>query len=261
MADAPASLPDLIRSVEERAGDDEPLERLEAAAGLAGELGDIAEQLLDHFVGEARQRDVSWAQIGERLGVSKQAAQQRFVSDRRGGPFRHFGEAQLVIAKAQEEARELGHNRVGTEHLLLGVLAQTERPAVEAIGALGVTADAVRAHVAEARPRGESSASGPFLRFMPRARRVLGMSIGGARWMGHEEVLPEHVLLAILRDRESGGAQIVAELAGPKQVRAKVLEALFPDGVPEWVAEQEPAPWAQRGRRRRGGARLDPRRC
>jgi hypothetical protein len=260
MPDAPASLPDLIHAVEERAGDDESLERLQVAAGLAGELGDIAEQLLDHFVGEARQHGGSWAEIGERLGVSKQAAQQRFVSDRRGGPFRHFGEAQLVIAKAQEEAQELGHNRVGTEHLLLGVLAQPDRPAVEAIGALGVTADAVRAHVADALPRGETSASGPFLRFMPRAKRVLGMSIGGAHWMGHQEVLPEHVLLAILRDRESGGAQIVAELAGPKQVRTRVLEALFPDGVPEWVAQQGPPPWGQRGRRR-GGGRPGPRRC
>jgi Clp amino terminal domain, pathogenicity island component len=254
MPDASCSLPALIRTVEERAGEDEPLERLQVATDLAGELGDIAEQLLDHFVGEARQRGSSWAQIGDRFGVSKQAAQQRFVSDRRGGPFRHFGEAQSVIAKAQEEARELGHNRVGTEHLLLGVLAQTGRPAVEAIGALGVTADAARAQVADALPRGESAA--PVLRFMPRAKRVLGMSIGGARWMGHEDVLPEHVLLAILRDRESGGAQVVAELAGPREVRTKVLEALFPDGVPEWIAQQGPSPWAHGHRRGRG-----PRRC
>jgi hypothetical protein len=258
MADAPASLPDLIRAVEEGAAEDAPLERLGLASGIAAELGDIAEQLLDHFVGEARQHGSSWAEIGERLGVSKQAAQQRFVSDRRGGPFRHFGEAQQVITKAQEEAQELGHSRVGTEHLLLGVLGQADRPAVEAVGALGVTADAAREQLVDALPRGESSAQ--FLRFTPRARRVLGMAIGGARWMGHEDVQPEHVLLAIMRDRDSGGAQIVAELAGPKQVRTKVLEALFPDGVPEWVTQQGPPPWAL-GRGRGRGRGRGPRWC
>jgi hypothetical protein len=249
MEASPLALPDLIRTVEERAGD-EPLERLQAATEFAGELGDVADQLLDHFVGEARKGGCSWAQIGERFGVSKQAAQQRFVSGHRGAPFRNFGEeARAVIVKAQEEARELGHGRVGTEHLLLGVLAQGERPGIQALATLGVTAEAARARVADVVPRRVSAGHG--IRFMPRAKRVIGMSMGGSRWMGHEEVLPEHLLLAMLRDRESGGAQIVSELAAHEDVRGKVLEALFPEGVPEWVAKQGPPPWAHRRRRGR----------
>jgi hypothetical protein len=253
MAEASPSLEDLIGLVESRAAG-EPLDRLQAAVVLAGELGDLSDQLLDHFVTEARGGGCSWAQIGERLGVTKQAAQQRFVPGSGMGPFRVFSaDAREAVSAAQDAARGLKHDYVGTEHLLLAVLGLADRPAVAALAARGLTADGARAKIVELVGEGSAEPAGS-LRFAPRAKRTIGMAIGGARWMGHREVAPEHLLLAMLRDGRSVGGQVMRELAGDRdETRLQILEGLFgEEEIPNWVREGELPPWMHRRGRGRG---------
>src|SRR5947209_17934049 len=150
-----SELPDLdrlIAAVAESAATDEPLARLAAAARARDELDAITEALLDHFIEEARQAGCSWSQIGNVLGVSKQAVQQRHTatesvarqiltrlttrsgSERGPGLFTRFTpRARASVAHAQEAARRLRHGSIGTEHVLLGLMAEPEGIAARAL--------------------------------------------------------------------------------------------------------------------------------
>ena len=131
MAD-PIDLQGLIGWVHARSASDSELDRLQAAVDVAATVAGIQDALVDHFVSRAREAGCSWTEIGARLGVTKQAAQQRFVrkwwparvKPFGRGPFTRFTPpARRVVVEAQRNARELGHNYIGTEHLLLGLLA------------------------------------------------------------------------------------------------------------------------------------------
>jgi hypothetical protein len=107
------SLERLVASVEGSAAGASSLDRLSAAAALAARLREQADDLLDHFVRAARRDERSWAEIGQALGVSKQAAQQRFVAPVPTAPSwpEHFDPAaREALARGQQEARALGHN-------------------------------------------------------------------------------------------------------------------------------------------------------
>src|SRR3954447_22296147 len=123
-----AEIDELLRLVERRAGSASPLDRLQAAVGLAGERRAHDEAVLDHFVAAARRGGCSWTEIGAALGVSKQAAHQRFPAAGAAGawPSQASDTVRAVLACAQEEARAMGHNYLGTEHVLLGLLAQRD---------------------------------------------------------------------------------------------------------------------------------------
>src|ERR671934_3075739 len=141
------SLAHLVREVESHADEAAPLERLTAAFELAERVRGRADELVDHFVQAARASGCSWAEIGSRLGISKQAAQQRFVAVAAMGEAWPPGldeRAGAAFASAAGEARALGHYYVGPEHLLLALLAQPEELAARALEALGVTAEAIR---------------------------------------------------------------------------------------------------------------------
>src|SRR5437763_844302 len=125
-----------------------PLDRLAAAAELAGRLRARGDQLLDQFVDAARSGGASWAEIGCTLGTSKQAAHERFaaLADPPAGhaPFGLTGTAAAVLSSAGQEALALGNHFIAPEHLVLGLLAQPDELAAQALAQLGVTADAVR---------------------------------------------------------------------------------------------------------------------
>src|SRR5919204_1140097 len=138
---------DIAALVEQRTESTAPLDRLQAAVSVVDELRGVGEEVLDRFVAEARAAGSSWSQIGAALGVSKQAAQQRFPA---GGPlsswpYRVTDTVRAAMVVAQEESRELGHNYVGNEHLLLGLLAQTDGMAADVLSALGITREAILA--------------------------------------------------------------------------------------------------------------------
>lgn len=139
---------------------------------------------------------------------------------------RFSGSARRVVELAQHEARALDHNYVGTEHLLLGLLAERQGVADQALRALGVSAEAIRARVTEIVGRGEPSAGGA-IPFTPRSKRVLQLAVTEAKAMGDDEVGTEHLLLGLLQEGEGVAAETLADLgADDQRVRLQVSALL-----------------------------------
>src|SRR4051794_31697342 len=129
----PVRLDDLISAV--ASAHDAPLEQLSRAVLLAESLDEMADHLIGHFVDQARRSGASWSEIGGSMGVSKQAAQKRFVAKGRDTPgdldasqgFSRFDdEARAAVVAAQEQARTAGNETIGISHLLLGLLADPD---------------------------------------------------------------------------------------------------------------------------------------
>jgi len=133
--------------------------------------------------------------------------------------------ARRVVVLAQEEARLLSHNYIGTEHLLLGLLHTDHGGiAARALESLGVTLDAARDQVREIIGEGQQSQQG-HIPFTPRAKKVLELSLREALNLGDDHIGTEHLLLGLLAEADDVGAQIVARLgASPRAVREKVIE-------------------------------------
>src|SRR4051794_24875097 len=130
------------------------LDQLSDAVLAADHLGDVADHLIGHFVDQARRSGASWTEIGRSMGVTKQAAQKRFVPKDPGEPsdldpsqgFSRFTpRARNVVVSAQNEARAASNAEIGPAHLVLGLLADPEGLAARAITDRGLTLDAVRA--------------------------------------------------------------------------------------------------------------------
>jgi hypothetical protein len=142
---------------------------------------------------------------------------------------RFTGEARQVVVLAQEQARALSHDHIGTEHVLLALLAQADSPVARGLAGLGLTADAARDAVLEAVPRGTKAPSG-HIPFTPRSKRVLEMSLRESLNRGEEHIGPEHLLLGILAEgrgvaarillRDGRTAEAVREVAVPPGGRA-----------------------------------------
>jgi ATP-dependent Clp protease ATP-binding subunit ClpC len=134
--------------------------------------------------------------------------------------------ARRVVVLAQEEARRLSHNYIGTEHVLLGLLHEEEGIAAQALTALGVSLDEVRRRVEEIIGRGQEPLSG-HIPFTPRVKKVLELSLREAMDLGHNYIGTEHILLGLVREGEGVAAQVLTALgAGEDRVREKVTELL-----------------------------------
>ena len=223
-------LPDLdrlIAAVAESAASDDALTRLAAAASARDELDDLTEALLDHFIEEARQAGCSWSQIGNVLGVSKQAAQQRHTAmesvarqlltrlagrrrSGRGLLFTRFTPtARASVALAQSAARRLRHRSIGTEHVLLGLLGQPDGLAATAFAELGVTEAATESAIVDQIGYGQEEVQG-HIPFTPRSKKVLELSLREAIRLGHDHIGTEHILLGLLREGEGVAADVLA---------------------------------------------------
>jgi ATP-dependent Clp protease ATP-binding subunit ClpA len=134
---------------------------------------------------------------------------------------RFSGEARHVVVSAQEEARDLDHNYIGTEHLLLGLLT-SDSLANASLKALGYTHDNVQAKVEEIVGRGKASPGG-HIPFTPRAKKVLELSLREALQLKHNYIGTEHILLGLLREGEGVAAQILADKHSLDQIRGDVL--------------------------------------
>jgi Clp amino terminal domain, pathogenicity island component len=235
-------LNDLIQDVERRAPSTDPLDRLSAAVLQHEELAAQADQLLDHFVHEAREAGCSWTQIGEVLGVTKQAAQQRHGAGgggwlswlfgtkggRSGGRLftRFTDRARNSVTEAQVAARELGHDRIGTEHVLIGLFSEPESIAAKLLAAWSVTRDDV-VHEVETRVGRCEGAPKGHIPFTPQAKNVLKLTLDQALGLGHNYIGTEHILLGLLAADDGLAAQILTDRGVTlPQARYAIVEAL-----------------------------------
>lgn len=220
--ESPQSLPRLtalIEEIESHHHDDavpgipEHLTHLTHAVIAASGLTDLADHLVGHFVDAARAAGASWAQIGECLGVSKQAVQQRFVprdpgtvadfensftlKSAKGRFSRYTDRAKHCVHAAEEAARATAGNEVGPVHLLLGLFAEPEGLAVRIMTTLGAEPGAVRQAAIDALPPVAAPPEGP-IPFKAEGRKVLDLAVREALRLGHNYVGTEHLLAALL---------------------------------------------------------------
>ena len=232
MSPLPARLDDLIAHVLTQQPEGDALARLSAAAVAGEQLGELSDHLIGHFVDQARRAGASWTEIGRSMGVTKQAAQQRFVPRAAGDPpafepsrFGRFTDrARKVVTRAEAEARQAGHDHVGVEHVVLGLLDEREALAARAIEAQGVALDDARVAIVNLL----GPVGGPLpehIPFSPAAKKLLELTLREALRMGHNYVGTEHVLLAVLDDDTPSA--IVLRGLGVERVAAEA-----------WITEQ-----------------------
>ena len=229
---APVELPDLVRAVRERTTGTSALDRVAVAVRYSEALKSLGDDLVGHFVDEARRSGCSWAQIGSHLGVSKQAAQQRHTlrqlfRARRSRTHRKTlpplgREAEEVLAHADAQARRLKHNYLGTEHLLLGLLKKRPGRGGRILRDMGLVPQAVLSKVRRVIGEGIDAPAGP-IPFTPRAKKVLELSARTAEASGQTQVLEHHLLMGLIDEGEGLAARILAD---NHVTRRRVEEAL-----------------------------------
>jgi len=134
--------------------------------------------------------------------------------------------ARRVVVLAQEEARMLNHNYIGTEHILLGLIHEGEGVAAKALESLGISLEAVRSQVEEIIGQGQTPPTG-HIPFTPRAKKVLELSLREALQLGHNYIGTEHILLGLIREGEGVAAQVLVKLgADLNKVRQQVIQLL-----------------------------------
>jgi ATP-dependent Clp protease ATP-binding subunit ClpC len=154
--------------------------------------------------------------------------------------------ARRVVVLAQEEARMLNHNYIGTEHILLGLIHEGEGVAAKALESLGISLEAVRQQVEEIIGQGQQAPSG-HIPFTPRAKKVLELSLRESLQLGHNYIGTEHILLGLIREGEGVAAQVLVKLgADLNRVRQQVIQLLHgrqgeePEGPAEARREHRP---------------------
>src|SRR5439155_11583378 len=217
----------LIAEVEADATSPDPLDRLATAAAMAADIAGLADHLIGHYVDQARHAGASWADIGAEIGVTKQAAHRRHLArGRRHGrrddafdvPSGRLRLATDDFKAALEHAHEaaedprLRHGCVGTEHLLLGVLAVPESVGAQALVNLGVTTDEVRARVEQELALGEHPPSARRMSFSPRAKRVLHHAHRTARRERCRFLGTEHIVMAMAGGDDVAGQGVATEI-------------------------------------------------
>ena len=207
-ATASIRLDDLIDAIKKVHTD--ALDQLQDAMIAADHLGDVADHLIGHFVDQARRSGASWTDIGKSMGVTRQAAQKRFVPkaeadlDPSQGFGRYTPRARQVVVVAHNEAKSAGNTESLPAHLVLGLVAEQEGVAAQAITAQGVTLDAVREAAKAALP--PAAAEVPeLIPYGPPAKKVLELTFREALRLGHNYVGTEHILLALLEFENGEG--------------------------------------------------------
>jgi hypothetical protein len=211
MKQPPISLDQLIELVRAQHPDGDALERLTDAMSLSTYLSEQADHLIGHFVDQARANGASWSQIGAAMGVTKQAAQQRWVPrwtpDLMGRTFSRFTDrARNVLTHANRLAAGNGAGTIGAEHVLLGLFSEPEGVAAKVLADLRVTRAAVAEAVGISGPPADEVA---MLGFGDADKTMLDRTLGEALKLGHNYVGTEHILLGIL----ASDLPVVATLA------------------------------------------------
>jgi ATP-dependent Clp protease ATP-binding subunit ClpA len=170
---------------------------------------------------------------------------------------RFTDQARRVVVLAQEEARLLNHDYVGTEHLLLGLAHEGQGVAAIALESLGIRLEAMRSQVEEVIGQGQMAPSG-HIPFTPRAKKVLELSLREAQQLGHDYIGTEHLLLGLVREGEGVAARVLVKLgADLPRVRQQVVQLLSGSaGGPEAAAEMRPVAMTVPEELREAGERL-----
>jgi hypothetical protein len=207
----PIRLDDLIDAIKKV--HPEPLDQLTDAMLAADHLGDVADHLIGHFVDQARRSGASWTEIGQAMGVTKQAARKRFQPKDPGLPsdldpaqgFSRFTpRARNVVMAAHQEAKAAGNDEVGPVHLVLGLLHEPEAVAAKVIAEQGVSLDDVRRRATAVLPaRLEASQVPEVVPYDLEARKALELTFREALRLGHNYIGTEHILLALLELEDS----------------------------------------------------------
>ncbi|MFJ3900620.1 Clp protease N-terminal domain-containing protein [Streptomyces sp. NPDC090025] len=210
----PVRLDDLIDAIKKSRPDD-ALDQLSDAVIAADHLGEVADHLIGHFVDQARRAGASWTDIGKSMGVTRQAAQKRFVPkddkeadaakmDPNAGFSRFTPRARNVVVAAQNEAIAARNDKTVPTHLALGLLAEPDGLAARWITGTGVTAEAFRAAVTPVLP--PAAAEVPALiPYDADAKKVLELTFREALRLGHNYVGTEHILLALMEFEDGKG--------------------------------------------------------
>jgi hypothetical protein len=224
MTPAP-TMTEIIDAIRADSASADPLDQLVTAAEMVAAISEVSDSALGFFVDQCRRNGRSWAEISGALGVTKQAAHKRFTATE--------PTAELLTALAQgglfaagQEAIRLGHNYVGTEHLLLGLLDSKRGIACQVLNDRGVVRKTVRERIAAIVPPvpGHLSTPGPYT---PRATQCLTRATSEALTLGHNYVGTEHLLLAVSADADGLAAQILTALGTTHDdLRAAVIAKL-----------------------------------
>ncbi|MBO1330593.1 Clp protease N-terminal domain-containing protein [Streptomyces sp. VRA16 Mangrove soil] len=202
-------LDDLIDAIKKAHND--ALDQLQDAVIAADHLGDIADHLIGHFVDQARRSGASWTDIGKSMGVTRQAAQKRFVPkgsendlDPSQGFNRYTTRARNVVVHAQTEAHANKNTTITTAHLVLGLLHEPEALGAKAILAQDVLLDTVRQEATAELPA-SADESPALIPFDAEAKKALELTFREALRLGHNYIGTEHLLLALLEQENGSG--------------------------------------------------------
>jgi len=198
----------------------EPLEQLQDAVIAADHLGEVADHLIGHFVDQARRSGASWTDIGKSMGVTRQAAQKRFVPkestdlDPSQGFNRYTPRAREAVMAAHSASKTAGNTEGVPEHLVLGLLADPDGLAAKTLVALGVSLESVREAATAALPPAVEEVP-ELVPYGSAAKKVLELTFREALRLGHNYIGTEHILLALLEHENGEG--VLAGLGVTKQ--------------------------------------------
>jgi hypothetical protein len=205
---------ELVAIVDARAADQPPATRLQLAIDLGRELADLEDILIGRFVAEAREAGLSWTDIGQLFGTSKQAVQQRYgsgLAEPGGWPGRWTPTARDALNRAAAEARELRYGYVGTEHALLALVGAERGVAANVLAGLGVTRERMLAtSCMKADP--DAPTEQDCLSVMPRYKQALEHSRRIADGLGVRAADTEHLLAGIVAVSDSMAVEILRRL-------------------------------------------------
>ncbi|MFE9677335.1 Clp protease N-terminal domain-containing protein [Streptomyces sp. NPDC006259] len=205
---SPVRLDDLIDAIKKV--HPQPLDQLQDAVIAAEHLGDVADHLIGHFVDQARRSGASWTDIGRSMGVTRQAAQKRFVPresadlDLSQGFSRYTSRARNTVMAAHSASKTAGSPEGRPAHLVLGLLAEPDGLAVKALVAQGVTPEAVREAATAALPPAADDVP-ELVPYGAGSKKVLELTFREALRLGHNYIGTEHILLALLEFENGEG--------------------------------------------------------
>ncbi|OBI95691.1 Clp protease N-terminal domain-containing protein [Mycobacterium asiaticum] len=223
----PVRLDELIDAIKRVHSD--ALDQLADAVLTAESLGEVADHLIGHFVDQARRSGASWTDIGKAMGVTKQAAQKRFVPKADAAPLdpeqgfaRFTPRARNAVVASQNVAHDAGNAQISPDHLLLGVLSDPAALATVLLHQQQVDTEALRQSVALPPAASEVPALIPF---SGPARKVLELTFREALRLGHNYIGTEHLLLALL-ELEDGAGPLHGAGVAKERVEADLVAAL-----------------------------------
>jgi hypothetical protein len=237
MDDSPTPLNALIAQVLDAHPGADPLARVEAACQTAADLDEVADHLVGHFVDEARTAGFTWTQIGEHIGVTKQAARKRFaprdVPDATSGTVaranvfgRYTDRARHVVVLAQENARQHGHPLISTEHILLGICQEDQGAGAQALEASGVHVTDLQAALTTRLAPASTHLQG-HIPFAQEGKKTLELAARANLLLGHDQIGTGHLLLGLIEEGTGLAAQVLTETGVTAQrAQAEIVRLL-----------------------------------